>query len=886
MRKRTSGLLSCLVSTVLVTAGSAAFPPSGAAEFPSVTAAPTTVVVQHSGMCLDVRGGPQAIHDGAVIEQWSCTGATNQSWTLTDMGGGRVRLVAQNSGKCIETIGGGTAVGTGLQQWACNGTSRQLWTRRSTATPGVSLFVHVDSNRCLGVPQSSMVEGEFLAIDNCLGGPNQRWAISQTAYPPPAEPIVVKHSGKCLDVRGGPQAIQDGAIIEQWTCTGATNQSWTLRDASGGQAQLVALNSGKCVQPIGGGAPPNSTGLEQRTCDSASTTQRWMGQSTATPGEYRFVHVPSNRCLDLTRSELTDGSLAQVFDCTGNPNQTWTIGAPTQAPPTVSIVNGEYWALPSRYPAKSPHGGLNQIWGQAINWSPTTDLHWVGAYWRDLNPGDGQYNWNKLENGQGTYSYGLNQLAALGKTALIWTSIATRDNHPTWAWHMPRWVWDKCAAAGTPVKVINNGTEPWGLALWESCPRRELLRFITEMFDRYGSDNRVEYAYATTFNAGEFWMPAPVYNDAVGKGFSPSILQSYATDIIDAWVSAVGVKKVVWTSAGSWSLPGAGSAVPDAVNNYALMTLGTQLREGNGESVTAHLSQPLIGHETIPVLPTPIGAQPNQSHYYLTAPTIHEMGRDGLDFYGNEFEIAGLAGVFDNYDYYRLAVLNMLRKGHNWAIFPHDLRTGAHDAAQPRFAALRDYFRQSAGYPVAESPDAWATLHMFHDYCYNGTRRYHNYEKFLLQRDIESGGRTIPTELHTWDPDQYGFCTVGGSGGATQPAVTYFARRTDRATGNNYVYFDVDSRFAPASERAFRIAVTYRDTGTAAWRLEYSTAGSAVVSTPSVTNTNSGTLKTAIFHLTDASFRGAHTGGMDFRIFNGGTADVTIRSARVIRGGP
>ena len=76
MRERRSyRLLPCLVSTALVMAGAAVFPVAGAAELPSTSVATTTVVAQHSGMCLDVRGGPQAINDGAPIEQWHCTGA-------------------------------------------------------------------------------------------------------------------------------------------------------------------------------------------------------------------------------------------------------------------------------------------------------------------------------------------------------------------------------------------------------------------------------------------------------------------------------------------------------------------------------------------------------------------------------------------------------------------------------------------------------------------------------------------------------------------------------------------------------------------------------------------------------------------------------------------
>ncbi|ALG10387.1 hypothetical protein AOZ06_28965 [Kibdelosporangium phytohabitans] len=554
---------------------------------------------------------------------------------------------------------------------------------------------------------------------------------------------------------------------------------------------------------------------------------------------------------------------------------------------SVTVGDGEYWALPARYPAKSPYGGLNQIWGPAITWSPTTDMHWVGAFWRDLNTADGVYNWAKLESGNSANSYSLKQLETAGRTALIWTALGTVDNAGKWL--APQWVLDKCAAAGKPVKVINRvtdaGPKPWGLALWEECPRAEVKRFITQMFGRYRGDARVKYAYATTFNDGEFWMPADVYRDAESKGLTPEILRTYAKDVIDSWVAALGVQKVVWTHGGTWDLPGsAGSAETDWVNNYALRTLGTQLREGNGESVSANLSQPGIGQDLVVVRPAPIGAQPSQSHHYLTAKTVHEMGRAGMSFYGNEFEIAKLAGVFGNYEYYRMAVLNMLRKGHNWAVFPHELRTGTNDAAHPQFAVLRDYFRQSAGYPVDKSPDAWAALHMFYDGCYNGTRRYHNYEKFLVQRDVEPGGRTIVTQQHTWAPDQYGFCKVG-EGGSTQPAVTYFARRTDHASGNDYIYFDVDNRFSPATDRAFRIAVTYYDTGTARWNLQYSTTAAAVVATPAVTNTNSGALKTAIFTLTDASLRAALPGAMDFRIHNGGSADVAVRSVRVIRGG-
>jgi hypothetical protein len=710
---------------------------------------------------------------------------------------------------------------------------------------------------------------------------------------------VAVHSGSCLDVTGGPQEQDDGALIEQWHCTGATNQNWTMRDAGSGQIQLVAQSSSKCIQTVGG-ATANATNLEQRECSSTVPAQRWIREATATPNQYRFKMAGTASCIDIKQSLLTDGTPALLYTCHDTPNQSWTIGPPPPgAEPTVEIRPGEYWELPG-YPEKSPFGGLNHIWGTPDRnpFSPITDLHWVGAFWKKLNPSEGVYDFAKIEiDGSQSGAYNLNELKAAGKSALIWTILGNVDNTAAGGFHTPQWVLTKCANAGTPVKVINwhphvdgQPDEPWGLALWEPCPRAQVVRFIKEMFSKYKTEDAVKYAYATTLNAGEFWMPPDVYRDAKAKGLTPAILQSYVNDIIDAWVFALGVKKVVWTSAGGWKLPDNGGDVEtEAVDERALMTLGTQLREGNSESITADLDQPRIGQHVEVVDPPPLGAG-SGTHWYLKADeTIQEMGKEGMSFYGTEFEIANLAGAFNDYPYYRLAVLNMVRKGFNYAIFPSVLRTRANDTTHPDFAKLRDWFRQGAGYPINQAPDAWASLQLFYDGCYNGTHRYHNYERFLVQREHESNGRTIPSEIDkkTWPDVHYGFCTVDPAKGVTLNAVTHFARRTNHPA-SDFMYFDVDSRFAAPSQNRFLIAVTYLDTGNAQWELQYSTPTQNQKSTPKVLNTSPATpqIKTAIFTLSDVSFRGAFgdpTHPKDFRIFNGGSSDVTIRMVRVIR---
>lgn len=121
--------------------------------------------------------------------------------------------------------------------------------------------------------------------------------LPQTAYGSTTT-IVAEHSGKCLDVRGGPTATQDGAIIEQWTCSGEANQDWNLNNKGNGNYELIARSSGKCIEPIGGGVD-NYTNIQQATCDGSSK-QLWNVRPKAAAGYYEIVSANAGRCLDVT----------------------------------------------------------------------------------------------------------------------------------------------------------------------------------------------------------------------------------------------------------------------------------------------------------------------------------------------------------------------------------------------------------------------------------------------------------------------------------------------------------------------------------------------------------------------------------------------------------
>jgi hypothetical protein len=131
--------------------------------------------VRHSGKCLDVPGGSR--NSVTPVQQYTCTGNTNQAWSIESVGGGYYRIVSQFSGMCLDVQGFSQDPQALVQQFPCN------------------------------------------------GGDNQSYSFSSVGdgY----NMIVAKHSGMCLDVRGASTA--DMAPIQQYPCKGSTNQQWIMR---------------------------------------------------------------------------------------------------------------------------------------------------------------------------------------------------------------------------------------------------------------------------------------------------------------------------------------------------------------------------------------------------------------------------------------------------------------------------------------------------------------------------------------------------------------------------------------------------------------------------------------------------------------------------------
>ncbi len=162
--------------------------------------------------------------------------AGNTSLSLSALGMGSATVTDLWSG-----TGLGTVSGTFTRSLPAHGAGLYRLSPQSAATVHTLTARH--SGKLLDVFDQSAVDGADVVQWTANGQNNQRWEFRDAGggY----ANVVNVNSGKCLDVYGGTGATGDGVRITQWTCHTDTNQQWRLQDAGGGYLQLVARHSNK-----------------------------------------------------------------------------------------------------------------------------------------------------------------------------------------------------------------------------------------------------------------------------------------------------------------------------------------------------------------------------------------------------------------------------------------------------------------------------------------------------------------------------------------------------------------------------------------------------------------------------------------------------------------
>ena len=493
------------------------------------------------------------------------------------------------------------------------------------------------------------------------------------------------------------------------------------------------------------------------------------------------------------------------------------------------------------------------------------------------------FHWSQLENEKGVYTFDvidnwLNKLAARGLKGAFFVDVFEGGCDGDRS--LPAYI----IASNRAVLRRNLGyTCPRSGRTWKAVPNymdayfQERYRLlIMRLGERYKNDPRVEFIAIGTGIYGE--------TRAAADSADLNLLQS-AGLTSEKWVEYVNkvtlwhyqafsdengrlLKPLLQQSAATTFSPTERKPISDYALSLGIgFSLNFMYPDGEGVVYMDHPVCPMCGRYDYPLL------------YWNRVPTAWEAYEHQTCT--PELVWWGVYNVLNKHPVYLRVAARMIRT--------------ADDTPRTEFVEAFSWASRFMGVTARTSPSAWVALREHRDpwiplTClgnYSEAPHHNtqmgNYGFFMDQRDDIPGGRTVP---ETNDP------RVRRMGNNTSPynpnlppgKEGWAVRRTDQATGNPYMFFDVDSDYL-SGLRTVRIRVVYWDNGTDTWSLFYRNAQGEVVSAGTVRKQNTRAWKTATFDLTmmfDNSLP-AGSGGADFYISSNNDGDEWIHFVEVIR---
>ncbi|MEQ4724768.1 pectinesterase family protein [Nonomuraea sp. B19D2] len=202
MRKRAG---TALLAATAIVCGALSQPAQAAAA--PVAGGVYQLKVTKSGMCLDVVGGSP--DNGALLQQWGCSGDTWQQFTVVSGGSGTYTLRNVNSGRCLDVPNGAATSGLRLQQWGCgDGTkSNQLW-RFVASGSGTYQVVSAATGLCMSDEGASTASGAAIIQETCTANTNKQWAFDPVSSVKPT--VAADGSGTYRTVQAAVDAVPAG----------------------------------------------------------------------------------------------------------------------------------------------------------------------------------------------------------------------------------------------------------------------------------------------------------------------------------------------------------------------------------------------------------------------------------------------------------------------------------------------------------------------------------------------------------------------------------------------------------------------------------------------------------------------------------------------------
>jgi len=137
--------------------------------------------------------------------------------------------------------------------------------------------------------------------------------------------ITARHSGKCLEVNGGPSARGNGALVVQRDCNNAENQRWFFTYVGGGLFKITAKHSSKSLDVFGGIFSTANDVIVEQYEYNGSANQMWTMEDLHN-GYYAIIASHSRKSLRIRGDSVDNG--AQVIQSDYNmssENQQWKL---------------------------------------------------------------------------------------------------------------------------------------------------------------------------------------------------------------------------------------------------------------------------------------------------------------------------------------------------------------------------------------------------------------------------------------------------------------------------------------------------------------------------------------------------------------------------------
>jgi uncharacterized repeat protein (TIGR01451 family) len=240
----------------------------------------------------------------------------------------------QASGLCMNDPNPST-LATQLNQLACTGGSAQSWTFTPVSGLPASYAVASSAGQCLNISGFGLTDNTALIHYTCNGQGNEQFALHPVSGSARTYNLMAGNSGKCVQPASGSTA--SGALLVQVTCSSATAQIWTL-SGIGDKTMADTITSGTTGNncPVGGtdGRCGVSIPVQVPWVQIAKTAN----VSSTAPGSTigYTITVTNSGQLAYTGASLSDSLSAALDDAAYNNNASATAGTVAYTAPNLT----------------------------------------------------------------------------------------------------------------------------------------------------------------------------------------------------------------------------------------------------------------------------------------------------------------------------------------------------------------------------------------------------------------------------------------------------------------------------------------------------------------------------------------------------------------------